>query len=218
MPWRQAGALAALLGGVAMAAMPRATSAASSQELQWQALAIAPLSAGARTGMRLVATASGRADRLRARPADGRAGDDLWRRRFDARAARPRRRDLCRCRERRRDDRRRGTRDCAWNAGVGRARAQERRQPAGRAHRAPRRAWPEPRGRPRREWRAAADQAADPGRHPPVAGPRPGRRRALLVAARGRRVAAIGRRISPRARDAKSTSAARSAPTTASTW
>jgi murein DD-endopeptidase MepM/ murein hydrolase activator NlpD len=39
-----------------MAAIPRATSAASSQELQWQALAIAPLSAGARTGMRLVAT------------------------------------------------------------------------------------------------------------------------------------------------------------------
>jgi murein DD-endopeptidase MepM/ murein hydrolase activator NlpD len=39
-----------------MAGIPRATSAASSQELQWQALAIAPLSAGARTGMRLVAT------------------------------------------------------------------------------------------------------------------------------------------------------------------
>ena len=45
-----------LLSGVAMASIPRATSAASSQELQWQALAIAPLSAGARTGMRLVAT------------------------------------------------------------------------------------------------------------------------------------------------------------------
>ena len=54
--WGQAGALALLLSGVAMAAIPRATSAASSQELQWQALAIAPLSAGARTGMRLVAT------------------------------------------------------------------------------------------------------------------------------------------------------------------
>ncbi|WP_309663033.1 M23 family metallopeptidase [Sphingomonas sp.] len=54
--WRQAGALALLLSGVAMAAMPRATAAASSQEFQWQALAIAPLSAGARTGLRLVAT------------------------------------------------------------------------------------------------------------------------------------------------------------------
>ena len=56
MRWRQAGALALLLSGVAMAAIPRATSAASSQELQWQALAIAPLSAGARTGLRLVAS------------------------------------------------------------------------------------------------------------------------------------------------------------------
>jgi murein DD-endopeptidase MepM/ murein hydrolase activator NlpD len=52
----KAAALALLLGGVAMAAIPRATSAASSQELQWQALAIAPLSAGARTGLRQVAT------------------------------------------------------------------------------------------------------------------------------------------------------------------
>ena len=55
-PWRQAGALALLLSGVAMAAIPRATAAASTQELQWQALGIAPLSAGGRTGMRLVAT------------------------------------------------------------------------------------------------------------------------------------------------------------------
>ncbi|MEO5612686.1 MAG: M23 family metallopeptidase [Sphingomicrobium sp.] len=52
----RAALLALLFGGVALAAIPRATSAASSQELQWQALAIAPLSAGARTGMRLVAT------------------------------------------------------------------------------------------------------------------------------------------------------------------
>ena len=54
--WRQAGALVVLLSGVAMAAIPRATSAASAQDYQWQALAIAPLSAGAHTGLRLVAT------------------------------------------------------------------------------------------------------------------------------------------------------------------
>ena len=54
--WHQAGALALLLSGVALAAIPRATAAASTQELQWQALAIAPLSVGGRTGMRLVAT------------------------------------------------------------------------------------------------------------------------------------------------------------------
>ncbi len=48
--------LALLCGGVALAAIPRATSAASSQELQWQALAIAPLSVGGRTGMRMIAT------------------------------------------------------------------------------------------------------------------------------------------------------------------
>ncbi len=54
--WHQAGALALLLSGVALAAIPRATAAASTPELQWQALAIAPLSAGGRTGMRLVAT------------------------------------------------------------------------------------------------------------------------------------------------------------------
>jgi murein DD-endopeptidase MepM/ murein hydrolase activator NlpD len=56
MPWGQAGALALLCSGVAMAALPRATAFASPQELQWQALGIAPLSVGARTGMRLVAT------------------------------------------------------------------------------------------------------------------------------------------------------------------
>lgn len=52
----KAAVLALLCGGVAMAAIPRATSAASSQELQWQALAIAPLSVGGRTGMRQMAT------------------------------------------------------------------------------------------------------------------------------------------------------------------
>ncbi|MEO7365375.1 MAG: M23 family peptidase, partial [Sphingomicrobium sp.] len=52
----KAAALALLCAGVAMAAVPRATAAASSQEWQWQALAITPQSTGARTGLRLVAT------------------------------------------------------------------------------------------------------------------------------------------------------------------
>ena len=52
----KAALLALLCGGVAMAALPRATAAASPQELQWQALSIAPLSAGGRTGMRMTAT------------------------------------------------------------------------------------------------------------------------------------------------------------------
>jgi murein DD-endopeptidase MepM/ murein hydrolase activator NlpD len=55
-PWRQLGALAVLCSGVAMAALPRTGVAATSEEHQWQALGIAPLSAGGRTGLRLVAT------------------------------------------------------------------------------------------------------------------------------------------------------------------
>ena len=50
--------LALLFGGVAMAALPRASDAASPEELQWQALAIAPLSTGGRTGIRMVASPS----------------------------------------------------------------------------------------------------------------------------------------------------------------
>ena len=46
-----------LCSGVAVAALPRAApQPASDEPLQWQALAIAPLSAGGRTGLRLVAT------------------------------------------------------------------------------------------------------------------------------------------------------------------
>ncbi len=56
IPWRQAGLLALLCSGVAVAAMPRATELLSDEELQWKALAIAPLSAGGRTGMRMIAT------------------------------------------------------------------------------------------------------------------------------------------------------------------
>jgi murein DD-endopeptidase MepM/ murein hydrolase activator NlpD len=56
MPWRQAGLLALLCSGVAMAALPRAGVAAGAEELQWHALSIAPLSVGGRTGMRQAAT------------------------------------------------------------------------------------------------------------------------------------------------------------------
>jgi murein DD-endopeptidase MepM/ murein hydrolase activator NlpD len=54
--WPQAGLIALLCSGVAVAAMPRALDVASDEELQWKALAIAPLSAGGRTGMRMIAT------------------------------------------------------------------------------------------------------------------------------------------------------------------
>ncbi len=54
--WPQAGLIALLCSGVAVAAMPRALDVASGEELQWKALAIAPLSAGGRTGMRMIAT------------------------------------------------------------------------------------------------------------------------------------------------------------------
>jgi murein DD-endopeptidase MepM/ murein hydrolase activator NlpD len=54
--WRQAGVLALLCSGVAVAALPRASEAASDEPLQWKALSIAPLSAGGRTGMQMIAT------------------------------------------------------------------------------------------------------------------------------------------------------------------
>lgn len=56
LQWGQAGVLALLCSGVAMASLPRASHAASDEDLQWKALAIAPLSAGGRTGMRMIAT------------------------------------------------------------------------------------------------------------------------------------------------------------------
>ena len=55
---RPAGALALLCAGVAVAALAPASAASGPEELQWQALAIAPLSAGAHTGLRMVATQS----------------------------------------------------------------------------------------------------------------------------------------------------------------
>lgn len=51
-------ALALLCSGVAVAALPRAAAPAGPQDHQWQALAIAPLSAGGDTGLRLTATDS----------------------------------------------------------------------------------------------------------------------------------------------------------------
>ena len=56
MPWRRVGVLALLCSGVAVAALPRAGAAASPEVVQWQALGIAPLSAGGRTGIRMAAT------------------------------------------------------------------------------------------------------------------------------------------------------------------
>ena len=56
MPWRQAGVLALLCSGVAMAALPRAGATAGAEAMEWHALSIAPLSVGGRTGLRQVAT------------------------------------------------------------------------------------------------------------------------------------------------------------------
>ncbi|HEU4704898.1 MAG TPA: M23 family metallopeptidase [Sphingomicrobium sp.] len=53
---RPAGALGLLCAGAAVAALAPASAAAGPEEHQWTALAIAPLSAGARTGLRMVAT------------------------------------------------------------------------------------------------------------------------------------------------------------------
>uniref|UniRef100_UPI001851174A M23 family metallopeptidase n=1 Tax=Sphingomonas sp. TaxID=28214 RepID=UPI001851174A len=49
-------ALAVLCAGIALAALAPASAASGSDDHQWQALAIAPLSAGAHTGLRMVAT------------------------------------------------------------------------------------------------------------------------------------------------------------------
>ncbi len=52
----QAGALILLCSGVAVAALPRAPDLGAPQQHQWTALAIAPISAGGETGLRLTAT------------------------------------------------------------------------------------------------------------------------------------------------------------------
>jgi murein DD-endopeptidase MepM/ murein hydrolase activator NlpD len=54
--WKSAGAIALLCSGVAWASLPRVTDAPTDEQHQWRALAIAPLSSGGATGMRMVAT------------------------------------------------------------------------------------------------------------------------------------------------------------------
>jgi murein DD-endopeptidase MepM/ murein hydrolase activator NlpD len=56
--WKTAGALALLCSGVAMAALPRPAELRSDEQVQWQALGIAPLSNGGATGLRMAATES----------------------------------------------------------------------------------------------------------------------------------------------------------------
>src|SRR4051794_4687913 len=51
--WKTAGALALLCSGVGMAALPKPHELRSDEQRQWQALAIAPLSNGGDTGMRM---------------------------------------------------------------------------------------------------------------------------------------------------------------------
>ena len=86
-----------------------------------------------------------------------------------------------------------------------------------RARGAARVARPQDRRGPR--WLGAQARAdSDRGRFDPAAPARARRRRALFRVARGGRVAAIGGRISERRWRPRSMSAAKSAPTTASTW
>ena len=54
--WKSAGAMALLCSTVAWASLPRPADLRSDEQRQWQALGIAPLSTGARTGMRMDAT------------------------------------------------------------------------------------------------------------------------------------------------------------------
>jgi murein DD-endopeptidase MepM/ murein hydrolase activator NlpD len=56
--WKSAGALAVLCSGVAWASLPQASDVRSDEQLQWQALSLAPLANGGRTGMRMDATAA----------------------------------------------------------------------------------------------------------------------------------------------------------------
>jgi murein DD-endopeptidase MepM/ murein hydrolase activator NlpD len=56
--WAVGGVLAVLSSGVAWASLPKAADIRADERVQWQALAIAPLSNGGRTGMRMDATAA----------------------------------------------------------------------------------------------------------------------------------------------------------------
>ena len=54
--WTSAGALALLCSGVAWASLPKPQDMRADEQVQWQALAIAPLSSGGATGLRMDAT------------------------------------------------------------------------------------------------------------------------------------------------------------------
>ncbi len=54
--WQTAGALAVLCSGVAMASLPKPQDLRADEQVQWQALSIAPLSNGGATGLRMTAT------------------------------------------------------------------------------------------------------------------------------------------------------------------
>ena len=54
--WKSAGALALLCSGVAWASLPRTAEARTDDQRQWAGLAIAPLSGGSATGMRMAPT------------------------------------------------------------------------------------------------------------------------------------------------------------------
>jgi murein DD-endopeptidase MepM/ murein hydrolase activator NlpD len=59
--WKSAGVLALLCSGVAWASLPRPHEMRTDEQLQWQALAVAPLSSGGSTGLRMDATAAAEA-------------------------------------------------------------------------------------------------------------------------------------------------------------
>jgi hypothetical protein len=53
LSWKSAGVVALLCSGVAWAALPKPHQMRTDEQLQWQALSVAPLSAGGSTGMRM---------------------------------------------------------------------------------------------------------------------------------------------------------------------
>ena len=195
-PWRQIGALAVLCSGVAMAALPRTGVAATSEEHQWQALGIAPLSAGGRTGLRLVATEAVEPIEFAPDRPTLQMAIALEQRRFNRRAIDPRRRHLRRCRQCLGTDRLGSPGHSSRNPRIRRARCADRIGAVDRAGGAACRPRNEPGGR---AWRGRANlgQTADCRRHQPSSSARPCGGGPLLVIALRRRLAAIGSRISP---------------------
>src|SRR6187401_985179 len=56
VPWRLIGLAAVVTSGAALAGLPRPPSFTTDEQRQWHALAIAPLSAGGATGLRMEAS------------------------------------------------------------------------------------------------------------------------------------------------------------------